>query len=333
MSEAEVDEVSMYEIEEYYVNQVTQDEFYEYFYKFVVNNNDYDETGAVGNSQQDAGEGSVIANGEGRDQDSPGDNEGAEEADRADEREAETSEESAGSIGYGQNDQGGRGQNAERVAGVTQEIPSKSLEQRIKEAEAELKKKQEAYSRLYGNFLSLKKKAEKDPSYGMSGQVDIFGNVSGSDNLFAGNEREINSGIRQVVLKAELQAEEAARELKDAQKNFDRLRDEQFNRRIGQKNIFGGEESLKEKQFAIIQASNPMKDDIHTGIRSADEILTAEEAFSPLIESGDEASPDFTAADMADALKSGQITVYSSYPITNGVFVTPSRMMAEDYAG
>lgn len=232
MSEAEVDEVSMYEIEEYYVNQVTQDEFYEYFYKFVVNNNDYDETGAVGNSQQDAGEGSVIANGEGRDQDSPGDNEGAEEADRADEREAETSEESAGSIGYGQNDQGGRGQNAERVAGVTQEIPSKSLEQRIKEAETELKKKQEAYSRLYGNFLSLKKKAEKDPSYGMSGQVDIFGNVSGSDNLFAGNEREINSGIRQVVLKAELQAEEAARELKDAQKNFDRLRDEQFNRRI-----------------------------------------------------------------------------------------------------
>jgi hypothetical protein len=333
MSEAEVDEVSMYEIEEYYVNQVTQDEFYEYFYKFVVNNNDYDETGAVGNSQQDAGEGSVIADGEGRDQDSPGDNEGAEEADRADEREAETSEESAGSIGYGQNDQGGRGKNAERVAGIMQEGTAKSLEQRIKEAEAELKKKQEAYSRLYGNFLSLKKKAEKDPSYGMSGQVDIFGNVSGSDNLFAGNEREINSGIRQVVLKAELQAEEAERELKEAQKKFDRLRDEQFNRRIGQKNIFGGEESLKEKQFAIIQASNPMKDDIHTGIRSADEILTAEEAFSPAIESGNGASPDFTAADMAEALKSGQITVYSSYPIANGVFVTPSRMMAEDYAG
>jgi hypothetical protein len=327
------DDITDQEINEYYVNQVTQDEFYEYFYKFVANNNDYDETGEVGNNQQDAGEGSVLADGEGRDTGSSVDNEGAEEADRADEREAETPEESAGSIGYGQNDQGGRGQNAERVAGVTQEIPSKSLEQRIKEAEAELKKKQEAYSRLYGNFLSLKKKAEKDPNYGMSGQVDIFGNVSGSDNLFAGNEREINSGIRQVVLKAELQAEEAERELKEAQKKFDRLRDEQFNRRIGQKNIFGGEESLKEKQFSIIQASNPMKDDIHTGIRSADEILTAEEAFSPLIESGDEASPDFTAADMADALKSGQITVYSSYPITNGVFVTPSRMMAEDYAG
>jgi hypothetical protein len=226
-SEAKDDEISTYEIEEYYVNQVTQDEFYEYFYKFVANNNDYDETGEVGNNQQDAGEGSVPADGEGRDTGSSVDNEGAEGTDRADEREAETPKESASPIGYGQNDQGGRGQNAEGVAGIMQEGTAKSLKQRIKETDAELKK----------------------------------------------------------------------------------------------------------KQFAIIQASNPMKDDIHTGIRSADEILTAEEAFSPLIESGDEASPDFTAADMAEALKSGQITVYSSYPIANGVFVTPSRMMAEDYAG
>ena len=101
-----------------------------------------------------------------------------------------------------------------------QESTAKSLEQRIKDAEVELKKKQETYNKLYSNFLSLKKKSEKDPSYGMSGQVDIFGNVSGSDNLFAGNEGEINSGIRQVVLKAELQAEDAARELNEAQKKL-----------------------------------------------------------------------------------------------------------------
>jgi hypothetical protein len=50
----------------------------------------------------------------------------------------------------------------------------------------------------------------------MAGQVDIFGNVSESDNLFAGNESEINSGIRQVVLNAKLQADNTARELNAA---------------------------------------------------------------------------------------------------------------------
>ena len=97
-----------------------------------------------------------------------------------------------------------------------QESTAKSLEQRIKDAEVELKKKQETYNKLYSNFLSLKKKSEKDPSYGMAGQVDIFGNVSESDNLFAGNESEISSGIRQVVLNAKLQADNTARELNAA---------------------------------------------------------------------------------------------------------------------
>jgi hypothetical protein len=36
---------------------------------------------------------------------------------------------------------------------------------------------------------------------------------------------------------------------------------------------------------------------------------------------------------MKEALKSGRITVYSSYPIENGVFVTPSKMEAQNYAG
>ena len=33
-----------------------------------------------------------------------------------------------------------------------------------------------------------------------------------------------------------------------------------------------------------------------------------------------------------DAVKNGKVTVYSSYPIGNGVFVTPSRMEAESYS-
>lgn len=34
-----------------------------------------------------------------------------------------------------------------------------------------------------------------------------------------------------------------------------------------------------------------------------------------------------------NALRSGKIKVYSSYPIENGVFVTPSKMEAKNYAG
>jgi hypothetical protein len=76
-----------------------------------------------------------------------------------------------------------------------------------------------------------------------------------------------------------------------------------------------------------------MLDDYHTGIRSVNDIKTAEEAFREIINENGEAAPDFNASDMQKALQSGKITVYSSNPIKNGVFVTPSRMQAEAYAG
>lgn len=86
----------------------------------------------------------------------------------------------------------------------------------------------------------------------------------------------------------------------------------------------------KEKQLAIIEATNPMQDDYHTGIRSVDDILTAEEAleddFGGLY-------PDFTEDMAQQALKTGKVTVYSSHPITAGSFVSTSKMNAQDYAG
>lgn len=86
----------------------------------------------------------------------------------------------------------------------------------------------------------------------------------------------------------------------------------------------------KEKQFEIVNAANPMHDDIHTGIRKPSDIMSPEEAFS---NPEDYVYPDFTPEDGRKALESGVITLYSSYPIENGVFVTPSKMMAGDYAG
>lgn len=89
----------------------------------------------------------------------------------------------------------------------------------------------------------------------------------------------------------------------------------------------------KEAQLEPILRENPMQDDYHTGIRSVKDINTAEEAFRQAIEDGEGTNPDFTTDMMEDSLRSGHVTVYSSGPIKKGSFITPSRMMANDYAG
>lgn len=88
----------------------------------------------------------------------------------------------------------------------------------------------------------------------------------------------------------------------------------------------------KKKQLEIILNNNPSPDEIHTWIRKEEDIKTAEEAFNESIES-DESTPDFKKEDMENALKEGYVTIYSSYPIKDGVFVTPSKMEAQSYAG
>ena len=94
------------------------------------------------------------------------------------------------------------------------------------------------------------------------------------------------------------------------------------------------EAERKQKQLEVIQKSNPVEDDYHTWIRSTDDIHTFREALNdPEWADYDEFDPDYTKAMAEEALESGEIEVFSSYPIQNGVFVTPSRMEAESYAG
>lgn len=90
--------------------------------------------------------------------------------------------------------------------------------------------------------------------------------------------------------------------------------------------------SLKQKQLEIVLKENPMLDDYHTGIRTIDDIKTFEEAF---FEDGEYSGmdPDFTEEMANKSMETGKITVYSSYPIENGVFVSPSKMEASQYAG
>ena len=85
--------------------------------------------------------------------------------------------------------------------------------------------------------------------------------------------------------------------------------------------------SRKVEQLEIIKKHNPMTDDYHTGIRSMNDILTAEEAFKTQL------NPDENMEDAEKALKTGKIKIYSSHNIEQGTFVSTSRMMAEDYAG
>ena len=84
--------------------------------------------------------------------------------------------------------------------------------------------------------------------------------------------------------------------------------------------------SSKNSRTIIIQQNNSMHDDYHTGIRGIEDIYTFEEALgNGEYEEGEDFTPDYTWQTAQRAVSSGKITVYSSYPIKQGVFVTPSK--------
>ena len=95
--------------------------------------------------------------------------------------------------------------------------------------------------------------------------------------------------------------------------------------------------SHKQAQLDIIKKHNPMQDDVHTGIRKVEDIKSFDEVLGESrknqAEYGELTYPDMNIDMMESAAESGMITVYSSYPIEQGVFVTPSYMNAQDYAG
>lgn len=91
-----------------------------------------------------------------------------------------------------------------------------------------------------------------------------------------------------------------------------------------------GSFNAKKQQAEIISKTNPRDDALgdHTWIKSEKDIKTFGEALN------DESfTPDYTKEMANGALKSGEIKVYSSKPIEDGVFVTPSKMEAQNYAG
>lgn len=89
----------------------------------------------------------------------------------------------------------------------------------------------------------------------------------------------------------------------------------------------------RKAQFELLQKTNPMTDDYHTGIRSPEEIYTLKNIVDSYNQDNNFTYPDFTLADAQNALASGNINVYGSKPIEPGAFASPSKMMATDYAG
>ncbi len=90
----------------------------------------------------------------------------------------------------------------------------------------------------------------------------------------------------------------------------------------------------KQSQFEVIEETNPMWDDYHTGIRSVNDIRTWEEVLALNDErEGQFVWGDFSREDAEQALKDNSITVYSSHPIENGAFVSTSYIQAREYAG
>lgn len=116
------------------------------------------------------------------------------------------------------------------------------------------------------------------------------------------------------------------------------LANEQNPERIAELNaqierLGGGIADRRQAQFDLLQKTNPMTDEYHTGIRSPEEIYALKNIVDSYNADNNFTYPDFTLQDAQKALANGELPVYSSKPIEPGAFISPSKMMATDYAG
>lgn len=92
----------------------------------------------------------------------------------------------------------------------------------------------------------------------------------------------------------------------------------------------------KFKQCQLILKTNPPFNDYSTWVRTPEDILSFQEMFNQArleyAEYGELMYPDLDWDVFQNASENRKIMVFSSYPIKTGVFVSPSRICAEDYA-
>jgi len=171
-------------------------------------------------------------------------------------------------------------------------------------------------------------KAEYENTKGLIAKARIQRKIDMLESNWQGTEEEYiahkhkqaeeEKAKREKEYEERQQAERKAKEEKEAKKKAELERE------------LATQPEHKVEQFKIVQATNPMNDDYHVGIRKPSDIKTWEEA----IKNPDSfAWGDFSKEDAEKALKSGKIIIYSSYPIKNGVFVSTSYAQSEQYAG
>lgn len=85
-------------------------------------------------------------------------------------------------------------------------------------------------------------------------------------------------------------------------------------------NISNSIGNVKQKQLEIIQKTNPAPNEYSTWVRTVEDIKTLAETLEDDDWSdGGDFNPDLSSDDIQEAIEKGSITVYSSYPIENGV--------------
>lgn len=145
---------------------------------------------------------------------------------------------------------------------------------------------------------------------------------------FTGTAAEYNA------MKAKQREEAAQKSLEKQQHEKELVEQQKEKERQDLENELKTQPKDKVEQYKIIQKTNPMNDDYHVGIRKPSDIKTWQEVVDSDDGSGENfAWGDFSKADAEKALKTGKITLYSSYPIKDGTFVSTSKAQAEMYAG
>jgi len=120
----------------------------------------------------------------------------------------------------------------ERAKKAWNEIKSKNSEAKsLNNLESELKAKEIEYKSLQNKYDRLVSEARNDPFYGFRGQMDIFGNTAGEDNLFK-DDVSFNEGVAEEIKKAKQNLEIAEIELNKARQLYNEVAESEKLRQL-----------------------------------------------------------------------------------------------------
>lgn len=175
-------------------------------------------------------------------------------------------------------------------------------------------------------------------SVGKNGNINTIYNIGRLDNLSKKNRSKFSvtaqRPLSQMTNKENLSS---INSITNSNENVNTTKYSMQNNKNNVKNLkdssFSFAQNHKQEQLNVIQEANPMTDDYHTGIRKVEDIKTLQETLQDSDWSDyDEFNPDLTRTMIEEAIENGEITVFSSYPIEQGTFISPSKMEAESYS-